>query len=129
MSDKPLIDLWAAFLANDKLEPKRTDEAGTMTILRLCEELVKRSQPPFVFCPFRSHPDRLRHRKMVAETAMDLGIDLMAIRHKGKPAMGRGLIDAWNAAYAERFGSTYGTAGAKEVARRTAKTTIHQSRP
>jgi hypothetical protein len=42
----------------------------------------------------------------------------------GKPALGRGLLDVWNAEYQRRFGSTIGTAGAHEISRRKVVTNL-----
>jgi len=56
--------------------------------------------------------------------AMAHGIDLAAMKHNGKVAMARGMLDAWNKTYAIKYGSNMGTAGIKESIRRNVKTTL-----
>lgn len=108
------IDVWAAFLANERLTPCRVQHP--MVLVRLCEELAKGGMPR---C--KPYPERLKTRLTVAQTAIGLGIDLAALKFHGKLAMGRGLLDVWNAVYAKQFGSSFGTAGWKEDKRRFCK--------
>lgn len=114
MSEKSVIDLWANFLANEKLTPQRVDDP--MLLVRLCEELAKRARPKI-----RPYTDKLKSRALVAVTAIDLGIDLAGLKHDGRMAMARSLLDIWNVEYAMKFGSAYGTAGWREDRRRKAK--------
>jgi hypothetical protein len=109
------IDLWANFLANEKLDPKSVDPYRVMDLVRLCEELAKDRLP--MVSP---HAAKAESRRLVAGTAMGLGIDLTAIRKRGqsKPAIGRGLLDAWLEVYRLKYGSAFGTAGEREVKRR-----------
>lgn len=109
------INRWASFLAHEKLEPKRCDEYNDIFVLiKLTEELAKLGGIP---C-YRPYRDRLESRRFVVNTAMDLGIDLMAITHRGKPSIGRGLLDIWEIEYKRRFGSAHGTAAWAELKRR-----------
>ena len=119
LSNKPRIDLWASFLSNEKLTPQRVPDV--MVLVTLCEELAKRDGPRV-----RPHALRLKSRELVCETALDLSIDLAGIKHNGKMAMARSLLDAWNLCYARRFGAIYGTAGWREDKRRNCKITIHK---
>ena len=107
------MDRWARFLACERLSPDRADP---MTLVRLAEELARRGTPRY-----SPYADRQRCRRLVAEAAIDLGIDLAGMRYRGRLAMARSLLDAWNAVYAARFGSFYGTAGWREAKRRDAK--------
>ena len=43
-SNRPVIDLWANFLANEKLTPKRVGDK-VMQLIALCEELAKQRGP------------------------------------------------------------------------------------
>jgi hypothetical protein len=118
---KPLINLWASFLADHKLQPADVEEHWVLELIRLAEELCKRGEPRY-----SPYADRLKARELVCVAAMDLGIDLPAIKsRKGKTAMGRGLLDAWNIAYKKRHGSIVGTASAKEAKRRDIKTKLN----
>ena len=111
------VDIWAGFLAFDKLTPERCGE-NVMRVVALCERLAAvQPQPKF----FRSYQDRTEARRLVCETAIIMGLALTSIKHRGKVAMGRGLLDVWRAVYAERFGSDVGTAGDKEARRRNAR--------
>lgn len=116
MSTRSTIDKWASFLAAEKLTPQRGD---AVALIRLAEELAERSTP--VFQPYAK---RLESRRLVVNTAMDAEIDLAGMKHNGKIAMSRGLLDIWNQEYAKRFGSAYGTAGQKEATRRDVKTKL-----
>ena len=111
---KSVINLWANFLANEKLRSADISEEWTMRLISLCEALAAKRSPRIA-----SHKDKLLSRQFVCETAMDLGLDLPAIRNRrGKVAMGRGLLDAWNKTYAARHGTTHGTASDLEAKRR-----------
>ena len=103
------MDLWARFLAHEKLDPKNMSSDWVLKLINLTEELVKRGNPKY-----RPYKDRLETRKLICETAMDLGIDLTGIKHKwkGKYMIGRGLLDMWNKVCIERYGSVYGTQSA-----------------
>jgi len=113
------INLWASFLANHKLTAERTGRLDVL--LQLCELLAAKGGPKV-----RPHTKRQECRRLVCDTAMEAGIDLTALKHRGRLAMSRGLLDAWNAAYAARYGSVLGTAGAREVVRRGAKTRLRE---
>jgi hypothetical protein len=112
------INLWANFLANEKLTPERVGDR-LPDLIRLAEELAKDGSPKI-----RPHKAKLESRKRVARKAIDLSIDLTSIKHRGKMAMGRGMLDAWNSVYAERFGGIVGTSGEKELNRRRIVTKI-----
>ncbi len=114
---KSPIDAWGRFLSHEKLTPSRVPDP--MVLVSLCERLAQ-DGPPCI----RMHLDTLASRTRVVKAAMDMGIDLAGIRYRGRPAMGRGLLDAWNREYAARFGSTVGTAGEREVKRRGVKTRL-----
>ena len=118
---RPLIDLWAQFLANEKLSPDRIEEHWAMELVRLCEALAAKRGPKV-----RPYHAKLESRRLVCETAMELGIDLPAIKAQGRVAMARSLLDAWNSAYAARHGSTLGTASAREAIRRNVVTRLSQ---
>jgi|2_EtaG_2_1085320.scaffolds.fasta_scaffold00029_58 hypothetical protein len=113
-----MIDKWANFLMNEKLEPKRMpNKQDVLLIIRLCEELARIRGPKI-----RPHKLKLESRRFVCDTAIKLGIDLSSIKSKkGKMLMGRGLLDAWMLAYKENFDSTFGTVAEKETIRRNIK--------
>lgn len=111
------IDLWANFLMNEKLSPQRVP--NPMVLVALAEKLATIRGPKV-----RPYKLRIESRRLVVQTAMDMGIDLAGIKHHGKIAMARSLLDIWNEEYAKRFGSTFGTAGAKETTRRDVKTRL-----
>lgn len=113
---KSLINLWANFLMNHKLTPERVDP---MKLVALAELLAAKGSPKH-----RPHTAQLESRRLVCETAMEAGIDLSSWKYHGKVAMARGLLDMWNTVYQQRYGSTFGTAGAKEVTRRDVKTKL-----
>lgn len=106
---------WENFLENEKLYADRLDGDIDRLVL-LCEKLAS-IRPPKI----KPHKAKLESRRLVAETAIDMGFDLTQLKYKGRPAMGRGLLDVWNVVYKERFGTNYGTSGAKEVIRRNIK--------
>lgn len=124
-------NLWARFFANEKIVPDQLSEKDIQTLMRLCEALgAKRS-------PYEgkgvSHINKMEARRLAVNTAMDMGIDLMAIKKKKfhggtKPAMGRGLLDVWNEEYQKRFGSIRGTLGEAEVIRRKVVTKLAEQR-
>lgn len=110
---QPVINLWASFLAGHGLTVERVD---TNVLIRLCELLAAKGSPKV-----RPHQARLLSRELVCLTAMEAGIDLAGLKHRGRLLMTRGLLDAWNAAYAKRYGSNFGTSGVREAARRDVK--------
>lgn len=114
------IDAWANFFMNEKLEPKRVGDEDGMVLVELCEALAMIRSPKHG----RSHKDKLAARKLAVGIAMDLGIDLTAMKCHGKMAMGRGLLDAWNKEYQARYGSLIGTASNMEAKRRDVKTRL-----
>lgn len=117
---KPVVDLWASFLAHEKIEPKSlVDPRDVTKLLDLCNRLAELDRPRY-----RPYKARIETRKLVCNTAMDMGFDLLALKRRKptgrgtKPTIGRGLLDTWNEVYKQRFGSTVGTAGAQEIVRR-----------
>jgi len=117
MSDLTDTECWHSFLDNHKLDyndPK---------LQELCVQLALRGRPKV-----RPHKARLESRRLVCLVAIEMGLDLTAIKHKGKIVMSRGLLDAWNLAYKEKYGSTLGTAGSKEVTRRNIKTKLSKQK-
>lgn len=123
MVEIPLINLWANFLGGHKLTPKRLGAKNGLVLVELCQKLAHKGSPRW-----RPYAARLASRKLVCEVAMEAGIDLAGFKYHGKVAMARGLLDAWNQVYLERYGGTYGTAGAKEVIRRNVKTKLGKQR-
>lgn len=121
-----MMNLWANFLACEKLTPKSLGEEGTQVLLDLATELANRAVMP----SRRPYRARIATRRLVVNVAMDLGIDLMALTkaYDGKVAMGRGLIDVWHQVYAERFGSNFGTASWAELRRRRVVTKLSEER-
>lgn len=117
------VDLWASFLAHEKLQADWVGPDGTLKLMDLCRELARREGDK-MYPVYRSHKDRIIGRRKVCEAAMDMGLDLLSLtrpKHQGrgrKPAIGRGLLDVWNEVYKERFGDTRATPGAVEVIRR-----------
>jgi hypothetical protein len=105
---KSNIDLWANFLANEKMTPKSVGEADTLKLIDLCKKMAE-TRGPII----RPYAKKLESRRFVCMTAMDMGIDLPAMNR-----IGRGLLDAWNLSYKERHGTNYGTAAIKEAKRR-----------
>src|SRR6516162_3453832 len=124
LSEKSDIDLWASFLANEKLEPERMEyEEEIEDMIRLAQTLAGLRSPKV-----RPHKERQACRRLVAATAIDLGIDLTAIKVRGKVLMARSLLDAWNEVCTKRFGSIYGSAGYFEAKRRDIKTRLAKRR-
>lgn len=118
------INQWANFLANHKLTPKRVKHPAAIALLiQLCELLARKGSPKM-----RPYTARLQSRRLVCMTAMQAGIDLASMKHHGKMAMSRGLLDSWNQTYREAYLSTLGTAGAKEATRRDVKTKLAKER-
>jgi len=117
------IDIWANFLANHKLTPQRVP--NQMILVQLCKKLSETGETP----KYKPYHARLKSRELVCKIAMTNGIDLAAIKHNCKVAMSRGLLDAWNKAYQEVYGSAYGTAGAKEADRRDIMTSVRKAHP
>jgi hypothetical protein len=116
---KPPIDLWAGFLAHEKLCPKCMGEEDVLDILELAEELAKLGSPSYT-----PYLERLKTRRLIVTTAMELGIDLTAIKHRVKMLMGRGLLDIWVSEYKMRYGSSVGTQAEWERKRRDIKTRL-----
>lgn len=112
MSD---INKWANFLYNEKLDPDNLSPTDTLKIMALAETLASIRGPEI-----STHVLKLESRKLVVETAMDMLIDLPSMKHarNGRTIMGRGLLDAWNLAYAKKFGSIVGTPGQAAVRHR-----------
>lgn len=111
------FERWANKLSHDKVRMDVVGDADRGKLIELCAELAKRY--PNVTC--RAHP--LHSRREVCEAAIDLGIDLAAMRSlsrykRGKPVIGRGLLDVWNVVLKERFGSNVGTNAWFEAKRR-----------
>ncbi len=117
---KSNIDCWANFLMNEKLEPSTVGEENTPVLIYLAEKAGEIRRPNISM-----HKHKLESRAFLCKLAMDLGIDLPALKNnKGKMSMSRGLLDAWNKAYKEKFGSTVGTASEYEATRRDVKTDL-----
>lgn len=113
------MDKWANFLWNEKLDPKKLQPDQIMRLIELTERLSA-IRPPKI----SMHKFKLESRRLVAETAMDMGFDLVNLKHRGKPLIGRGLLDIWNAVLRERFDSNSGTNAEKEAKRRDIKTSL-----
>lgn len=119
---KSNVDLWANFLANEKLTPARVEDP--MLLVKLCEKLAETGGPRV-----KPYAAKLISRRRVVNQAMDLGIDLAALKDRGKLIMSRGLLDIWNSEYAKRYGSNVGTAAWKEAKRRDIKTLLRSEKP
>lgn len=115
------INLWMNFLYNEKLDSDKMDEKTVIHLVRLCEKMAETRGPKI-----RPYAEKIKSRHFVCETAIDLSMDLMAIKHKntGKRLIGRGLLDVWLKVYKERFGSTIGTSAEYETKRRDIKTRL-----
>src|SRR5687768_10406601 len=113
-TEKSSINLWASFLAKHKLTIQRVDQFDLL--LKLCEILATKGKPRVQ--PYKAE---LETRKLLCLTAMDNSIDLTQLTYKGRLAMSRGLLDMWNKTYAEKYGSSFGTVGDREVKRRNIK--------
>lgn len=118
------MNVWANFMAHEKLTPDRVGPDNVMILVALAEECAKIKRPNFLL----GHRETLDCRRVLVGKAMDMGIDLPAIHHRGKPAMGRGLLDAWLSEYQLRFGSVVGTSAVKEVKRRGVKTRLSEEK-
>lgn len=120
------INVWANFLKHDKLDPEYLLLKDIQTIIILCQRLSEKYPEPK---PYRSYKDRLIHRRYVCETAIDMSIDIVSIKHKknGKVIAGRGLLDMWAIVYKEKFGSAHGTNGWFETKRRDVSTKLSKS--
>jgi len=115
-----LNENWANFLANEKLTDVRVPTDKLDSLIRL---LVLKKRGPKT----KPHAAKLETRKYVCAIAMESGIDIAGWKHNGKLAMGRGLLDAWNSEYQRKFGTTFGTSGAKETVRRDVKTKLSKN--
>lgn len=118
-------DKWANFLANEKLVPRSMDPVWVLRLIALCERMAL-VRPPAI-SPYKA---KLEAREFVCLTAMEMGLDLTAVRHRatGKVLMARSLLDAWNKAYHKKFGGTAGTAGVAEATRRNIVTKLCKER-
>lgn len=117
------FERWASKLRHDKLTMDRVSDADRAKLIEVCALLAERY--PNVTC--RVHP--LHSRKEVCAAAIDLGVDLAAIKcqgryRHGKPLIGRGLLDVWLVVLKERFGSATGTNAWFEQKRRDIKTKL-----
>lgn len=122
---KPNSVLWMNFLVHEKLDPKNMADGDVHNFLKLTQFLGEKDRP--YFSPYVK---RLESRRLICEAAIDLSLDLTAIKRRGKPLIGRGLLDVWLVVYKERFGSAVGTAGWSEVKRRTVVTKLgHGPKP
>ncbi len=110
------LERWSNFLDNEHLSLDRLTSNDQVKILKLVDILAKVEGPKR--SPYKL---RLESRRKLVLAAMEAGIDLAAIKYKGKMAMSRGLLDMWNTTYKERYGSTFGTSGNKESIRRDIK--------
>lgn len=122
--------VWAGRLAHDKMEMDKVNDQDRAKLIELVAELAKRHPE----AQGQSHVHTLHFRKLVAETAMDLGIDLLAIKSmsrfkRGKPIIGRGLLDVWNEVLKQRFGSAVGTNAWREDKRRKIVTDMSKDKP
>ncbi len=122
---KSLIDLWANFLFHEKLDPKQMNADDILELIYLCEVLAEKGRPKF-----RPYKERLVTRRLIINTALDEGIDLIDLRHKAtkKSLIGRGLLDIWLVLYASRYGSTEGTRGEWEAKRRNVKIRLSKTK-
>ena len=120
-----VINLWANFLFNEKLDPKKINEEDVLDLIELCVTLSKIRRPRV-----RPYKDRLESRRLIVSIAMDLGIDLAGIRHKvtKKYLIGRGLLNMWNKICVERYGSIHGTQSLWEAKRRDVKTRLSRNK-
>ncbi len=120
------IDNWANFLVNEKLDPRKMDDDSSMELAYLCEILSENSKP--IRKPYKK---RIETRRLIVETALDLGIDLIAFKNKrtGKILIGRGLLNIWKIAYELKYGSAQGTKGEWEIKRRDIKTKLSKEEP
>lgn len=114
MNHSPL-NLWGCFLVNHKLTMKRCPYPEQLI------DFIKLLAATGVTPKVKPYAKQLETRRFVCVTAMEAGIDLTNWKHKGRPAMSRGLLDMWNKVYQERYNSTYGTAGEREAIRRNVK--------
>jgi hypothetical protein len=119
------MDKWARFLNHEKLNPKKMHPDDLMELVELCEELAKKGSPKYT-----PYVQRIVTRKLIVETALDLGIDLAGIKdaRTGRYLIGRGLLDVWLVAYKSRYGSTFGTQAEWEAKRRNVKIRLSKIR-
>lgn len=115
-----MIEKWINFLDNHRLTAKVMGQERQQVLARF---LAATGEGP----KWRPYPLRLVSRRLVCSVAMDAGIDLGAIRNRGRMAMDSGLLKEWNAVYTEKYGSNYGTSGWKERGRRNAKIATHKA--
>lgn len=117
---RSVINSWANFLFNEKLDPKHMTPHQIIDLVRLCG-LLAEVRPPKI----NMHKDKLESRRFVCETAIENSIDLAGIKKQGKKLMmGRGLLDMWLVVYQEYFDDAYGTTAFTESKRRDIKTRL-----
>lgn len=123
---------WANKLGHDKLRlDGPVSDADRGKLVEVVAELTARF--PDVSCAV-SYKQRQTDRRAVCQVAMDLGIDLLAVKclglhRRGNPLIGRGLLDVWMVVLEERFGSNVGTNAKLEVIRRGVMTKLAADRP
>lgn len=116
---------WANLLLHDKVDPSKMVDSDVERYTRLLNALADK-----LFDGFGAYANRQKCRKTICETAIDLGIDLMAFKHARtkKVLIGRGLLDIWTEVYKTRFGSAVGTAAWQEDKRRVVVTRLAKQR-
>lgn len=126
--DRNEATVWLNFLRHEKLDPERTDPKSAERLKELATRLGAGGGCK-TFLGY-GYADRIKCRRIVCETAIDMGFDLMSVKHKGKPKplIGRGLLDVWNVVYKERFGGVIGTGGWFEDKRRKVSSTYKQEK-
>jgi hypothetical protein len=117
-SGTPVPDLWANFLANEKMTPKAVGPENVMVLVDFCNRLAEIRGPRI-----KEHKLKLESRRFVCQKAMEWGIDLPAMCK-----IGRGLLDAWLIVYKETYGGVYGTAAFREAIRRNVVTKLSKIR-
>jgi len=116
-------NLWLSFFQHEKIDVLKVDVEWVKPLMILVHKLSEFATPKY-----RPYAARLETRRILCTYAMDLGIDLPAIRHNGKVAMGRGLLDIWMDVYAKRFGSNHGTNAWAELKRRGVSTKLSKEK-
>ena len=117
-SGTPVPDLWANFLANEKMTPKAVGPENIMVLVDFCNRLAEIRGPRI-----KEYKLKLESRRFVCQKAMEWGIDLPSMCK-----IGRGLLDAWLIVYKEVYGGVYGTAAFKEAVRRNVVTKLCKER-
>jgi hypothetical protein len=118
------ITRWTNALRFDKLamDAVGTDDVGKL--VEVCTLLAVRFPDIKLGQGYKA---RQKNRADICHAAIDLGIDLVGIKalsryKRGKPLIGRGLLDVWTEVLKERFGSAHGTNAWFEQRRRNVKT-------